>query len=93
MREFYLKVLDVVSRHTGFAEAQLLHDRQEIVTDARHLLIHLLGERLTNQEIVHVTGLLKQTVSRLMNGYHIRYKQKFSLRCLESEVRREFETI
>ena len=93
MREFYQNVMAVVCRHTEFNEPQLLHDRHEIVTDARHLLVHLLGEKLTNQEIVHATGLLKQTVSRLMNGYSIRHKQKFSLRCLEADVRRELEAV
>lgn len=93
MREFYQNVMAVVCRHTGFNEPQLLHDRHEIVTDARHLLVHLLGEKLTNQEIVHATGLLKQTVSRLMNGYAVRYKQKFSLRCLEADVRRDLEPV
>ena len=83
----------VVCRHTGFNEPQLLHARHEIVTAARHLLVHLLGEKLTNQEIVHATGLLKQTVSRLMNGYAIRHKQKVSLRCLEADVRRELEAV
>ncbi|MBO5080357.1 MAG: hypothetical protein J6B82_05695 [Bacteroidaceae bacterium] len=89
MRDYYQLVLSVICRHTGFDEVQLLHDRHELTTDARHLLLHLLGERLTNQDIVHLTRLPKQTVSRLLNGYRMRCKQKYSLRCLEAEVRRE----
>lgn len=92
MRDYYQLVLSVICRQTGFDEVQLLHDRHELTTDARHLLLHLLGERLTNQDIVNVTRLPKQTVSRLLNGYRMRCKQKYSLRCLEAEVRREMET-
>lgn len=91
MREFYQTVTAVVCRQTGFDEVQLLHDRHEVVTDARHLLMFLLAERLTNQEIVHLTGLPKQTVSRLTNGYRMRARQKYSLRCMEADVRRELE--
>lgn len=91
MREFYQQVAATICRHTGFNEVQLLHDRHELTTDARHLLMHLLGERLTNQDIVHLTHLPKQTVSRLLNGYRLRAKQKYSLRCLEMEVRKELE--
>ena len=89
MREFYKLVTAIICRHTGYDEKQLLHDRHELTTDARHLLMHLLSERLTNQDIVHLTCLPKQTVSRLLNGYRLRAKQKYSLRCLETEVRKE----
>lgn len=91
MRDFYQLIVATLCRHTGFNEMQLLHDRHELATDARHLLLHLLGEKLTNQDIVHLTRLPKQTVSRLLNGYRIRSKQKYSLRCLETEVRAELE--
>jgi len=89
MKDFYQNVLQSICKHTGFSEEQLLHDRHELTTDARHLLLHLLGERLTNQDIVNVTSLPKQTVSRLLNGYQLRAKQKFSLRCLEAEVNKD----
>ena len=92
MKDFYQNVLQSICKHTGFNEAQLLHDRHELTTDARHLLLSLLSEQLTNQDIVNVTRLPKQTVSRLLNGYRMRCKQKYSLRCLEAEVRREMET-
>lgn len=92
MKDFYQNVLQSICKHTGFNEAQLLHDRHELTTDARHLLLSLLSEQLTNQDIVHLTKLPKQTVSRLLNGYRMRCKQKYSLRCLETEVRREMKT-
>ena len=57
MRDYYQLVLSVICRHTVFDEVQLRHDRHELTTDARHLLLHLLGERLTNQDIVHLTRL------------------------------------
>ena len=88
MRQFYQSVMGAICSHTGFSEAEILHDRHEIITDARHLLIQLLREKLTNQEIVHLTSLPKQTVSRLLNGYRMRCKQKYSLRRMEEEVRR-----
>ena len=80
MREFYEQVLEVIGRHTGFSHMQILHDRHEMCTDARYLLVHFLAERLKCNEIVYLTGLPKQTVSQIINNYHARAKFKYSIR-------------
>lgn len=90
MREFYKQVLEVVSRCTGFPEVQILHDRHEMCTDARYLLVHFLSRHLRCNEIVHLTGLSKQAVSQICNGYEARARFKYSLRstakCIELEL-------
>lgn len=86
MREFYKKVLGVVSAHTGFSEHQILHDRHEICTDARYLLVHFLSERLKCNEIVFLTKLSKQAVSQISNQYIQRAKFKRSLKIHEKKI-------
>ena len=89
MRDFYEKVLGVVSAHTGFSEHQILHDRHEMCTDARYLLVHFLSRHLRCNEIVHLTGLSKQAVSQICNGYDARARFKYSLRSTAKSI--EFE--
>lgn len=86
MRDYYRQVLEVVSRCTGFTEVQILHDRHEVCTDARYLLVHFLSEKLKCNEIVHLTGLSKQTVSQIVNGYDARAKFKYSLRATAKTI-------
>lgn len=80
MRDYYRQVSEVVSQCTGFTEVQILHDRHEVCTDARYLLVHFLSDKLKCNEIVHLTGLSKQTVSQIVNQYDTRAKYKYSLR-------------
>lgn len=89
MRDFYEKVLEAVSYHTGFEETQILHSRLEVCTDARYLLIHFLSEHLKCNEIVYLTGLPKQTVSQICNQYDQRAKFKYSIRECERKIRNE----
>lgn len=91
MRDLYQLTMSTVCRHTGFSEMQILHDRRELCTDARYLLVHLLSEKLRCHEIVHLSGLPKQTVSQIINSYSDRARWKHSLRCCEKEVREELQ--
>lgn len=88
MEEYYEQVLSAVTRHTGYPLPLMLHDRRTLPTDARYLFIYLLGQRLADHEIVSLTGLSKQTVSRIRNDYNYR-RRKFSLMQLEKEVMKE----
>lgn len=91
MNEFYERVCNVVCRHSGLAIEQVLHCRAEYETDTRYLLVHLLSEKLTNGEIVRLTGLSKQLVSKIQAQYNNRQRFKFSLRMEESDIRKELE--
>ena len=86
MLAFYLLVKDVVCNLNLCSEQELLHSKQEYLTDARYLLVFLLRKKLTNQEIVRLTHLPKQSISRIVNGYDCRKKQKYSLRCMQQEA-------
>lgn len=88
MDEYFEKVADAVTRHTGYPLPLLLHDRRTLPTDARYLLVYLLGLQLADHEIVVLTGLPKQTVSRIRNEYGYR-RRKFSLMQLEKAVKEE----
>ena len=86
---FYQMVADIICTLNGCTTTELLHSKQEYHTDARYLLIHLLSKRLTNQEIVRLSTLPKQTVSRIVNGYDFRRRQKYSLRCMQHEAEQQ----
>lgn len=92
MDEYYEQVVSVIQRHTGYPLPLLLHDRRTSPTDARYLMVYLLGIHLADHEIVSLTGLPKQTVSRIRNEYEYRRK-KFSLMQLEKTALRELREL
>lgn len=91
MNEFYERVCNVVCGHSGLTIEQVLHCRAEYETDTRYLLVHFLSEKLTNGEIVRLTGLSKQLVSKIQAQYNDRRRFKFSLRMEEADIRKELE--
>lgn len=91
MREFYQKVVKAVSLHTEIEEQRILHDRHEMCTDARYLLVHFLSTQLKCNEIVYLTGLSKQAISQITNQYKMRVKFKHSMRVYHRLVEKELE--
>lgn len=87
MNEVYRRIVDVVCRHSGLTIEQVLHCRAEYETDARYLLIYFLSDKLTNGEIVRLTGLSKQLVSKVLTLYNDRKRFKHSLQLEESAIR------
>lgn len=86
MREQYQLIVATVCRVTGFSEVQIIHDRHQLCTDARHLLVHLLAEQMPCHQIAHYTGLSKQCVSQCANRYADRKRFNRSLQLAEQEV-------
>ena len=93
MRGYYELVLGIVSAHSGFITEEILKGRSELCTDARSLLVYFLSLRLTNVEIIRLTGLSKQAVSQLLNRYNDRKRHKFSLQSEERSIRSELDAI
>lgn len=93
MREYYERVAGLVCRYTGFPIGEVLKGRSVMQTDARSLLLHFLARRMTNMEIVHLTGLSKQAVSQLINRHADRKRFKDSLRAGERAIRTELEAM
>lgn len=89
MRDYYLFVLAVVCHHSGFTELEVLHDKREMCTDARYLLVHFLSQQLKCNEIVYYSGISKQAVSQICNQYAMRVRFKSSMRWLEKSISSE----
>lgn len=80
-----------VCRVTGFSEVQIIHDRHQLCTDARHLLVHLLAEQMPCHQIAHYTGLSKQCVSQCANRYAARKRFNRSLQLAEEEAKAQLK--
>lgn len=80
-----------VCRVTGFSEVQIIHDRHQLCTDARHLLVHLLTEQMPCHQIAHYTGLSKQCVSQCANRYADRKRFNRSLQLAEEEAKAQLK--
>lgn len=91
MRELYQLIVATVCRVTGFSEVQIIHDRHQLCTDARHLLVHLLAEQMPCHQIAHYTGLSKQCVSQCANRYADRKRFNRSLQLVEGEAKAQLK--
>ena len=91
MRELYQLIAATVCRVTGFSEVQIIHDRHQLCTDARHLLVHLLTEQMPCHQIAHYTGLSKQCVSQCANRYANRKRFNRSLQLAEEEAKAQLK--
>ena len=91
MRELYQLIVATVCRVTGFSEVQIIHDRHQLCTDARHLLVHLLTEQMPCHQIARYTGLSKQCVSQCANRYADRKRFNRSLQLAEQEAKAQLK--
>lgn len=80
-----------VCRVTGFSEVQIIHDRHQLCTDARYLLVHLMSEQMPCHQIAHYTGLSKQCVSQCANRYADRKRFNRSLQLEEEEAKAQLK--
>lgn len=87
MRDLYQLITATVCRVTGFNEMQIIHDRHQLCTDARYLLVHLMSEQMPCHQIARYTGLSKQCVSQCANRYSDRAKYNRSLQLTEQEIK------
>lgn len=92
VRERFDHVVNVVCNVMGMERAELLRSRKEEATDARSLLVYILGDELTDGEIAGVSEWTRQSVNFLRNNAYARIKGKWSLREAERLVRKALAT-
>lgn len=93
MSKYYLIVMDILERRSGYTEAEILGGRAEACADMRSILVALLLRKYANYEIVAMTGLSRQAVSRIAAYHGDRAKHKYSLAMEMREVERELEAM
>ena len=86
-------VVDILERMSGLSEAEILGGRSEMCADYRSILVELLSRRYANNEIVRLTGITRQSVSRISSAHADRAKHKYSLRCAMYDAEREVAAI
>ena len=81
----YDRVKSVVSDYSEIAESDILGSNREECVDARYILIGVLGDWLTDEEISKLTGLTRACANKIRNGMRARLS-RFSFRCLYNSV-------
>ena len=89
MSNYYTTVIDVLERMSGLSEAEILGGRCELCTDYRSILVELLLKKYSNGEVVALTGITRQSVSRIMAAHDNRVKHKYTMRMAQRDAERE----
>lgn len=89
MSSYYDSVVSILERMSGLFEAEILGGRSEMCADYRSILVELLSKKYTNSEVVCLTGLSRQSVSRISAAHENRLKNKYSMRMAMFDAERE----
>lgn len=87
----YQQVKSAVCFETGVSEEQILHSSKEACVDARYIMVHLLSQWMTDEEISRVTGLSRTCANKIRNSFQ-RKMSKFSVRCAYQDILRSLPT-
>lgn len=83
-KEFY-ELADTVCQQVSLKRDKLFSSNEELYVNARCVLINELCERgYSDKLIAQLSGLTRQTVNRLKNQYHTRYKHSVLVRELSN---------
>ncbi len=93
MNKYYQSIISILEYRSGYTEAEILGGRSEMCADMRSVLVALLLRKYTNYEVVAMTGLSRQAVSRIAAQHGDRVKSKYSLRMEVCEVERELTAL
>ena len=93
MSKYYMLVIEVLERMSGLSEAEILGGRNELCSDYRSMLVELLSKRYSNCEMTRLTGLSRQSVSRIAAAHASRLKNRYSMRMSMRDAEREVEAM
>ena len=85
LEEIYQKVKASVCRETGVDEESILHSIKEPCVDARYIMVHLLSQWMTDEEISRVTGLSRTCANKIRNSFQRRIN-KYSIRSVYGDI-------
>lgn len=90
IKQFYARAYSAVQRITETSD--ILHSNKEESVDARSILVQILSSRnLSDFEISVLTGLTRQCVNKLKNGFKYR-KGKWSYSSNLQQISNELAT-
>lgn len=85
-KELYDKVKYLVSDYAELSEDDILTSNKEECVNARYIMIGILGDYLTDEEIARCTGLTRACANKIRNGMRAKMN-RFSFRCLYESVK------
>ena len=80
IKEMWEHTKGLVCVYSGVKEEDLLTSNKEDCVDARYILIGVLAEYLTDDEISKLSGLTRSCCNKIRNGMRMRLS-RFSFRC------------
>lgn len=86
VKELYEKIKRIVCDYAELLEADILNSNREECVNARYIMVGLLGEYLTDDEIAKLSGLTRACANKIRNGMRARLN-RFSFRCLYNSVK------
>lgn len=84
--ELFNEVLDNVCKVTELDTDSVKSSNREECVDARHLVIAVLSEKLSDKQIAEVSGWSVQLVNKAKNSFHNRCKCRWGLKELYKEL-------
>lgn len=86
VKELYAQTLYLVCDYTELSEDDVLTSNREECVDARYIIVSVLGEWLTDDEIAKLTGLTRSGCNKMRNGMQVKLT-RFSFRALYESVK------
>ena len=86
-REFFDKVIEIVSNVSGLEVGAILHCNREECVDARYVAIAVLSEQLSDGQIARASGWSVQLVNKAKNCFRDRCKYRWGLRQMFDECK------
>lgn len=83
--DLYKEVKAAVCLETGVTDEEVLHGGKESFVDARYIMVHLLAQWMTDEEISRVTGLSRTCANKIRNNFQPKLT-KYSVRIAYQEV-------
>ena len=87
-RDFFEKVIEIVSNASGLERSAILHCNREECVDARYVLVSVLSECLSDRQIALASGLSIQLVNKAKNCFRERCRYRWGLRQMYEEILR-----
>lgn len=82
----YDQVMYLVCDYSELGKEDVLLSNREECVNARYILVGVLGDYLTDDEIAKLTGLTRACANKIRNGMRAR-QNRFSFRCLYNSVK------
>jgi hypothetical protein len=84
-KDFFEKVIEIVSNVSGLEVGAILHSNREECVDARYVLVAVLAECLSDRQIALASGLSVQLVNKAKNCFRERCKYRWGLKQMFDE--------